>query len=183
MINLRGGPTGYGIGVQTSRQYFRVPNTGGFNWFVGGAHSDTIDSPGAGGAWRMHLGSVGNLLTSTGTIGTLSDARLKDHVVDYTHALDRINALRPVNYHYKAAGTAAFQPEGTHVGFIAQEMQQVFPNWVLQGDDGYLQLSMRGFEAVAVRAMQELSAENTALRQELKTINAAIKQLQADAAK
>ena len=172
MINLWGGPTAYGIGVQDGRQYFRVPNTGGFNWFVGGVHSNTNDNPGAGGTWRMHLGSVGNLLTSTGTIGTLSDARLKDRVIDYTNALDRINALRPVNYHYIEGGRAAFQPEGTQVGFIAQELQKVFPDWVLQGDDGYLQLSMRGFEAVAVRAIQELSAENADLRARLAAIEA-----------
>lgn len=161
MLNLFG--SDYGIGVQSARMYYRVANTGGFNWFVGGTHNDAADNPGAGGTWRMHLGSVGNLLTSTGTIGTLSDARLKDHVHDYTGALDQINALRPVNYHYIEGGKAAFQPAGEHVGFIAQELQQVFPEWVLEGDDGYLQLSMRGFEAVAVRGMQELSAQNARL--------------------
>jgi len=179
MLNLWGGATGYGIGVQTGRMYYRVPNTGGFNWFVGGTHSDTADSPGTGGTWRMHLGSVGNLLTSTGTIGTLSDARLKNQVHEFSGALDRINALRPVNYHYIQGGKAAFQPAGEQVGFIAQELQQVFPDWVLQGDDGYLQLSMRGFEAVAVRGMQELSAENAELRDELEQLrqqNAQVRQ-------
>ena len=59
---------------------------------------------------------------------------------------------------------APFQPEGTHLGFIAQEVQQVFPEWVSEDESGYLMLSMRGFEAVAVRGMQELQAENVALR-------------------
>jgi len=168
MLNLFGST--YGIGVQSARLYQRTDVGGGFNWFVGGSHSDTTDNPGTGGAWRMHLGSVGNLLTSTGTIGTLSDARLKNQVHGFSGALDRINALRPVNYHYVQGGKAAFQPAGEQVGFIAQELQQVFPDWVLQGDDGYLQLSMRGFEAVAVRGMQELSAENAELRDELKQL-------------
>jgi hypothetical protein len=91
---------------------------------------------------------------------------LKDEIADYSGALDRINALRPVSYHYRDAGKAAFQPEGTHLGFVAQEMQQVFPQWVSEGDDGHLMLSMRGFEAVAVRAIQELSAENDVMRGE-----------------
>lgn len=163
MLNLWG-PAGYGIGVQSDRLYFR--SFSGFSWFQGGVHSDTADNAGTGGTLRMRLSNTGQLQTTTGTISTLSDARLKDQVADYTGALDQINALRPVSYHYRDAGKAAFQPEGTHLGFIAQEVQQVFPQWVSEGEDGHLMLSMRGFEAVAVRAIQELSAENDAVRAE-----------------
>jgi hypothetical protein len=163
MLNLWG-PAGYGIGVQSDRLYFR--SFSGFSWFQGGVHSDTADNAGTGGTLRMRLSNTGQLQTTTGTISTLSDARLKDQIADYSGALGRINALRPVTYHYRDAGKAAFQPEGTHLGFIAQEVQQVFPQWVSEGDDGHLMLSMRGFEAVAVRAIQELSAENDAVRAE-----------------
>lgn len=152
----------YGIGTQTSRLYFRTGAGAGFSWFDGGVHSSTTDDAG-GGTLRMRLSNTGQLQTTTGTISTLSDARLKDQVQDYSHALDQINALRPVRYHYRDAGKAAFQPEGMHLGFIAQEVQQVFPEWVSKGDDGYLMLSMRGFEAVAVRAIQELNAKNDQL--------------------
>jgi len=160
----------YGIGVQASRMYFRTNS--GFSWFEGGVHSDTTDSPGAGGTMNMRLSNSGQLQTTTGTISSLSDARLKDQVHDYAGALDQINALRPVRYHYRDAGKAAFQPEGLHLGFLAQEMQQVFPEWVSEGEDGYLMLSMRGFEAVAVRAIQELNAENSELRARLAAIEA-----------
>ncbi|MDZ4811061.1 MAG: tail fiber domain-containing protein [Pseudomonadota bacterium] len=169
MLNLFGST--YGIGVQSFNMYFRTsPTFGSFSWFSGGTHSNTNGDPGAGGTQRMRLSNTGQLQTTTGTISSLSDARLKDQVQDYTHALDQINALRPVRYHYREAGKAAFQPEGLHLGFVAQEMQQVFPEWVSEGEDGYLMLSMRGFEAVAVRAMQELSAENAGLRARLAAI-------------
>ena len=167
----------YGIGVQTSRLYFRTNS--GFNWFQDGVHNDAADNPGAGGTLRMRLNSVGQLQTTTGTISTLSDARLKDQIQDYTNALDRINALHPVRYHYRDAGKAAFQPEGLHLGFVAQEVQQVFPEWVSKGEDGYLMLSMRGFEAVAVRAMQELSAENAVLKAQVAAQNARLDALEA----
>jgi len=163
MLNLFG--TGYGIGVQNGRLYFRVNPIDGFAWYQGGEHSSGMDDPGAGGTMRMRLSSEGQLQTSTGTISALSDARLKEQVADYSGALDRINALRPVTYRYLDAGKAAFRPQGTHIGFLAQEVQQVFPQWVSADDDGHLMLSLRGFEAVAVRAMQELSAENAQLRE------------------
>jgi len=75
----------------------------------------------ASGLLRMRRSNFGQLQTSTGTISTLSDARLKDQVVDYAGALDQINALRSVRYHYRDAGKAAFQAEGLHLGFVAQE--------------------------------------------------------------
>ncbi|MGE4070293.1 MAG: tail fiber domain-containing protein [Lysobacterales bacterium] len=175
MLNLWG-PAGYGIGVQSDRLYFR--SFSGFSWFQGGAHNDAADNAGTGGTLRMRLSNTGQLQTTTGTISTLSDARLKDQIADYSGALDRINALRPVSYHYRNAGKAAFQPEGTHLGFIAQEMQQVFPQWVSEGDDGHLMLSMRGFEAVAVRAMQELSAENDAMRAENAALRARLDRIE-----
>jgi hypothetical protein len=168
MLNLVG--SGYGIGVQTSRMYFRTIS--GFSWFEDGVHSNTTDNPGAGGTLHMRLSTDGQLQTTTGTISTLSDARLKDQVVDYAGALDQINALHPVRYHYRDAGKAAFQAEGLHLGFVAQEVQQVFPEWVSAGEDGYLMLSMRGFEAVAVRAMQELSARDSLAADELARVSA-----------
>jgi len=166
----------FGIGIQTARMYFRVANTGGYNWFMGGTHSTAVDDAG-GGSTLMRLTSAGQLLTTTGTISSFSDARLKSDVSNYSGALDQIAALRPVHYRYTDAGKAPFQPEGTHLGFIAQEVQQVFPEWVSQDESGYLMLSMRGFEAVAVRGMQELQAENVALRAETSELRSTTAQL------
>ncbi len=177
MLNLWG-PNDFGIGVQTGRLYFRTNLPGGFSWFQGGVHANGYDDPGAGGTLRMRLDNNGQLQTTTGTISTLSDARLKDQVVDYTRALDQINALRPVRFHYRDAGKSAFQAEGIHLGFIAQEVEQVFPEWVSQGEDGYLMLSLRGFEAVAVRGMQELSAENSLLSEKNSELQSRLEQLQ-----
>jgi hypothetical protein len=177
MLNLWG-PAGYGIGVQSDRLYFR--SFSGFSWFQGGAHNDAADNAGSGGTLRMRLSNTGQLQTSTGTISTLSDARLKDEIADYSGALDRINALRPVTYHYRDAGKAAFQPEGTHIGFVAQEIQQVFPQWVSEGEHGHLMLSMRGFEAVAVAALQELSAENAIQAAQSSSQRDRIERLEAD---
>ena len=64
--------------------------------------------------------------TTTGTIATTSDARLKKNVTEYTGALAQISALRPVHYEYREPGKS-FQMPGRHLGFIAQEVEQVFP--------------------------------------------------------
>ena len=56
--------TSYGIGVQSSTQYFRTG--GGFAWFRGGVHSDTENNAG-GGVVAMRMDSTSNL-TVTGNI-------------------------------------------------------------------------------------------------------------------
>ena len=42
------------------------------------------------------------------------------------------------------------------MGLIAQEVQEVFPEWVSQGLDGYLTLTVSGFEGLTAEAMREL---------------------------
>ncbi|MBL8010714.1 MAG: hypothetical protein JNJ64_08905, partial [Flavobacteriales bacterium] len=58
---------------------------------------------------------------------------------------------------------------GTRIGFIAQEVEQVMPDWV-EEVDGYKRLTIRGFEALAVEALRELHAENATLRADLEAL-------------
>jgi trimeric autotransporter adhesin len=176
MLNLWG-PASYGIGVQNARLYFRTDD--GFAWHQDGTHSDATDDPGASGTLRMRLSSTGALQTSTGTISALSDARTKHSVRAYENALDHINRLQPVYFQYRDVGKAPFRTAGEHLGFIAQDVQQVFPNWVQPDPDGWLTLTMRGFEAVAVRALQELDAKQALADAELANLRAENQQLRA----
>jgi hypothetical protein len=68
--------------------------------------------------WRLLVGDL--------------DGRLKKNVVPLEHALDRLLALRGVSFEY-AQPDATLRPPGVHIGFIAQEVQPVFPRWVATG--------------------------------------------------
>ncbi len=61
MLNLWG--TQWGIGIQDDTMYFRRGNSssGGFAWYAGGSHSNTIQDPGAGGKKIMQLTQVNDL--------------------------------------------------------------------------------------------------------------------------
>jgi hypothetical protein len=63
MVNLWS--NSYGIGVQSSTQYYR--SGGRFSWFRGGVHNNTENTPGTGGAVAMTLDSSSNL-TVTGNV-------------------------------------------------------------------------------------------------------------------
>jgi trimeric autotransporter adhesin len=129
-----------------------------------------------------------------------SDRRIKSDIAAIPNALDRLSALRPVTFHYTPEYLAAHPgiKDISYYNVIAQEFQTVFPDAV-KGSGEYLagkaqtpeheilQVDTYPAQILAIAAIQELNAklelENTALRQELTAIHAAIKQLQADAAK
>lgn len=90
-----------------------------------------------------------------------SDARLKSGVGPLAGTLDRLLALKPVEFTYRPEVTpkSLYLP-GRQVGFIAQEVEQVFPEWVSVSDEGWKTVGPRGFEALTVEALRELRAES-----------------------
>ena len=45
------------------------------------------------------------------------------------------------------------------IGLIAQEVEEVFPDWVDEEPDGYRRVTVRGSTALFVEALRELRAE------------------------
>ncbi len=88
-------------------------------------------------------------------VGLDSDARLKNIYGDSTAGLNEINALKVKDYTYKADKTKT-----PHVGVIAQELQKVFPNSVIEGSDGYLSITQEEMFFGLVNSIQELSDKN-----------------------
>jgi hypothetical protein len=84
--------------------------------------------------------------------GSFSDRRLKENIEPLASQLSSICALNPVEFDYKTGGH--------QIGFIAQEMQEIYPDTV--GEDSNGMLSITGWsktEARLVKAIQELKAE------------------------
>ncbi|MFM6898209.1 MAG: tail fiber domain-containing protein, partial [Microcystis panniformis] len=91
------------------------------------------------------------------------DTELKQNIRPLEKALEKLMQLRGVIYEWK-------EPEkqgnltGTQIGFLAQEVAAVFPEWVGDSSDGYKTLTIMGFEALTVEAFKELKAEQEALQ-------------------
>ena len=83
--------------------------------------------------------------------GSWSDRRLKENIIDLPPQLANICALRPVEFDYIAS-----EGGGHQIGFIAQEIQKVYPDTVGEREDGMLTLSgWSKTEARLVKAIQE----------------------------
>jgi hypothetical protein len=96
----------------------------GFYWY---------SSSNSSGSWNVFSG--GQVMNSVGqwTGGTSSDRRLKDNITNMStsDALTKVTQLQGVSYTWKDEirkkyGTGAY-PEGTHYGFIAQDVKTVWP--------------------------------------------------------
>jgi hypothetical protein len=93
--------------------------------------------------------------------GSFSDRRLKENIVDLPTQINNIMALRPVEFDYIES-----EGGGHQTGFIAQEMQEVYPDAVGErAPDGMLTVTgWSKTEARLVKAIQELKAEVDSLR-------------------
>lgn len=95
-----------------------------------------------------------------------SDARLKRNILPLAHALDDLLRLRGVTYNWQ-------EPEkhggasGPQVGFVAQDVEKIFPEWVGSNKEGYKTLMIHGFEALAVESFRALKARNDKLEERL----------------
>ena len=100
--------------------------------------------------------SVSGAITASGNITAFSDARLKENVETIEGALDKVSQMRGVMYDKDGE-------RGT--GVIAQEMQQVMPEVVMDSGRGdYLSVAYGNIVGVLIESIKELKAEIEALK-------------------
>jgi hypothetical protein len=86
--------------------------------------------------------------------GSWSDARLKENIVNLPPQLANVMALRPVEFDYIES-----EGGGHQTGFIAQELQAVYPDAIGERQDGMLTVTgWSKTEARLVKAIQEQQA-------------------------
>lgn len=97
-----------------------------------------------------------------GSWTALSDARLKQNIQPLSGTLDKLLRLRGRTFEFtpEALASEMVRP-GPQIGFIAQEVQVVFPDWISHNKE-YLAISERGTTALVVEALRELRAEKDA---------------------
>ena len=103
----------------------------------------------------------------------ISDRSVKKNVTTINGALDKMMQLSGVEYEYK-------RPEdygnftSAQMGFVAQDVESVFPEWVDETEDGKKCLTIRGFEALTVESIREQQALIADLRAEVERLKAQV---------
>ena len=126
-------------------------------------------------AYRFYVGMAGTVFATNTTISGISDRRVKENIVDLDVGIDAIMALKPRKFDWKAGKGKDIKNDR---GFIAQEFEKVFPDLIdtwkdeaPEGEEPYK--SVRAdLIPVIVKALQELKADNDALRARIAALEA-----------
>ncbi|RAK63171.1 hypothetical protein DLM85_21515 [Hymenobacter edaphi] len=122
--------------------------------------------------------TVAGNLTLNGVVASSSDARLKTDLRPLTGALAGVQALQGRRYRFKAGKG----PQGEQLGFIAQELEQVYPELVTTGADGLKAVNYAQLTPVLVEALKEQQRQIEQLRAEVAAGQAQLRQQQTQAA-
>jgi hypothetical protein len=176
-----------------SQQFVRADIIGGSNYATWASDSGTagwkIRSYSGGYAYRFEFNSNGAAYNTTGTWGTISDARVKQDVVDANSAWSDIKALAFKRYRLKSDVAFESSEENTKgfvaptlFGLVAQDVQKTSPGLVEATDsseveDGKLLaiktsvLLMKATKALQ-EAMERIETLETKADTQAETINA-----------
>lgn len=140
-------------------------NGGDDKLFVLRARNNAVTSF-MGGSIGINTSNPATLLDVLGVItanqyASHCDSRLKRDIEPLHGALDKLLKLRGVQFRWKDEEKHG---AGLFTGFVAQEVEKVFPEWVLEGADGYKLLADRGLGAMLVEAIRELKSQIDELR-------------------
>lgn len=90
-----------------------------------------------------------------------SDKRLKRNIQTLTGGLAKLDGLEPITFSYISDTT-----HRQRLGLIAQDVEKVFPQAVVTGDDGYKKVDYPSLVPVLINAVKELKAANDEQRAE-----------------
>jgi hypothetical protein len=170
--NWTAGTSFYGFGINNGTLRYQVLSTGDYHKFycgsslrmqIGGgsqtaaliyAQNGNVNSYWPTG-WSGGLGTrdISCAMLYYSTYNVISDIRIKQDITDYTRGLNEILQMRPVSFTWKA------NPEyGTQYGFIAQEMEEIIPEFVQNDSEGFKSIKS-GLVPVYVNAIQEIKQQ------------------------
>jgi len=108
-----------------------------------------------------------------------SDERLKKNIRPLGNVLNKLNTINSVYFEYDKARFTDRESinEDTHIGFIAQEVRNVFPELVAEKEDGKLVVDYAKMTPILLQSIKELKAEQDVVNQRLADQDAIIAQM------
>lgn len=116
-------------------------NTNNWKVYHSGAHLSFAEN----GVRRAYVEAA------TGNYIITSDQRLKKNIEAHDPILNKVNQLEVFTYHYKDQSAS----ESKSIGFMAQDVQKIFPDAVKQNEEGFLGINYDYFSVLAIKSIQE----------------------------
>jgi len=113
------------------------------------------------GTYKLYINGTGYLGAAAWAYS--SDRRLKENITPLKYGIKEIMKLDAKKFDY-------IKGEKNNLGFIAQDVQSIFPELVTTGSGGMLGLKTDMMIPVLVKAIQELKKENDALKERIEGV-------------
>lgn len=129
--------------------------------------------------------SAGNVLTFNGTswypdVPGVSDVRFKKDIQPLSNSLSNVLKLRGVEYNWRKEEFPNKYFQDKHqIGFIAQELEAVYPDLVNTDADGYKSVDYQKMGPILVEAIKDQQAIINAQQQELAELKARVEKAEA----
>ncbi|MBK7123678.1 MAG: tail fiber domain-containing protein [Chitinophagaceae bacterium] len=116
---------------------------------------------------KLHV--IGNILASSFIIP--SDLRYKKNIQEINSPLSKLKQVRGVTYQYKRDEfpSMGFTDAG-QIGFIAQEIEKVFPELVVTGKNGYKAVDYSKITPVLLEAIKDQQKQIDELNRKLEKL-------------
>lgn len=123
---------------------------------------------------KLHV--AGNICY-TGTIGACSDQRFKTDFAAIESPLAKITSMNGLYYHWRVNEYPEHKfSTDRQLGFIAQEVEKIFPEMVLTDSRGYKSVDYGRLTPVLVEALKEQQAQIEALKNSNAELKASLEQ-------
>ena len=100
--------------------------------------------------------NVSSTVTSSSGITCPSDFRYKQNITPLNNSLQKLMRLKPVNYYWKSNAFPDMHFNNQQQsGFIAQDMEKLFPEMVFTDEKGYKSIDYARLTPVLVQTLQE----------------------------
>lgn len=114
--------------------------------------------------------ACGNITANT--LSCSSDQRYKKNVIPLTNSLSNISFINGVRYDWDQERWPERNfSNGPQIGFIAQELEAVYPELVHTNNEGYKSVAYDKMTAILVEAVKELKEENEELKKKLEKMD------------
>lgn len=123
----------------------------------------------AGAITATSISSSGDITAFSG-----SDRRLKTNIIKIDNALDKVNKISGITYDWTEEALKSRKTEEElfgrrrEAGVIAQEIEEVLPEVVIDRDDGYKAVRYEKLVPLLIEAIKELKAELDAIKEKIK---------------
>ena len=117
--------------------------------------------------------TVGGSVTASCGLLVCSDLRYKRNIIPLNNSLENILKINGVRYDLRKEEfpekNFSNQPQ---IGFIAQDLEKIFPEMVFTDEKGYKSVDYARLTPVLVEALKELTLKNQTLESRLDKIEA-----------